>query len=146
MTSKQITVAQCAALSGLGSNEMVLGVTPVAMHDSLHASYLLHHGRGWEALLDMIVADIRASLDLGALKQAADLLIVLRRFLSERLGATFDRCLHGPAEIVSFPSSFSRLSHQPDPSSIAGLRRRAHIDAEPAAELTFASKHLTGVA
>lgn len=100
MTSKQITMAQCAALSGLGSNEMVLGVTPTAMHDSLHASYLLHPGRGWEAVRDMIVADIRASLDVGASKQAADLLIVLRRFLSERLGATFVRYSHGPAEIL----------------------------------------------
>ena len=81
MISTQITVAHCAALSGLGTNEMMLGVTPTAMHDSLHASYLLHPKKDWECVREMIVADIRASLDLGASKQAADLLIVLRRFL-----------------------------------------------------------------
>jgi hypothetical protein len=105
MTSKQITIVQCAALSGLGSHEMMLGVTPTATHDSLHASYLLLLGRGWEAVRDMIIADIRASVDLGASKQAADLLIVLRRFLLERLRVAVVRCLYGPARSVSLRSS-----------------------------------------
>jgi hypothetical protein len=109
MNSKQITVAQCAALSGLEANEMVLGVSPTAAHASLHASYLLHNGRGWEAVRDMIVADIRASLDLGALKQAADLLIVLRRFLLERIKVAVVHCLQTPAKIISFPSSLRVL-------------------------------------
>ena len=141
MTSKQITVAQCAALTGLGSNEMVLGVTPTAMHDCLHASYLLCHGRNWEGVRDMIVADIRASLDLGASKQAADLLIVLRRLLSERLGATLSRHLPGSAEIVPFPSFCSALSRQPGSSSTVGLRRRERIDAASPAESTFELDH-----
>lgn len=105
MTSKQITLAQCAALSGLGSNEMLLGVSPAAMHDSLHASYLLHHRRGWQAVRDMIVADIRDSLDLGASKRAADLLIVLRRFLSENLTIAVVRQFPGPSQLVSLTSS-----------------------------------------
>ena len=94
MNSKQLTVAQCAALSGLGPHEMVLGTTPSAKHDSLYAGYLLHHERGWDTVRDMIVADIRGSLDLGALKQAADLLIVLRRFLLKRLRIAAVRCLY----------------------------------------------------
>ena len=50
MNSEQITVAQCAALSGLGPHEMVLGTTPTAKHDFLYANYLLHvteDGRPW---------------------------------------------------------------------------------------------------
>ena len=94
MYSKQLTVAQCAALSGLGPHEMLLGTTPTARHDSLYAGYLLHQGRGWEAVGDMIAADIRSSLELGALKPAADLLIVLRRFLLERLRIAPVRCLY----------------------------------------------------
>jgi hypothetical protein len=109
MTSEQITSAQCAALSGLHSNEMLLGVSPTAMHDSLHASYRLHDERGWQSVRDMIVADIRASLDLGASKQAADLLIVLRRFLSERVAVVVVRQLRMPSQVVSFPSSAGRL-------------------------------------
>jgi hypothetical protein len=94
MSSKQITVAQCAALSGLGPHEMVLGTTPTAKHDSLYANYLLHGDGGWETVGDTIVADIRSSLKLGALKQAADLPIVLRHCLLERLGAAPVRCLY----------------------------------------------------
>jgi hypothetical protein len=78
-----ITVTQCATLAGLASNEMVLGVTPSAKHHSLLASYLFNLGRGPVAVRTMIVADLRAFLDLGAARRAADLLIVLRFFLSE---------------------------------------------------------------
>ncbi len=83
MTYELITVARCADLSGLGPREIVLGVSPSRMHISLYESYLLHRHRGWETVRDMIVADIRMALDLGAQKRAADLLIVLRRLLSE---------------------------------------------------------------
>lgn len=87
MTYELASVAQCAELCGLGSEEIVLGVAPSAMHASLYQSYLLHSREGSEAVRDMIVADIRAALDLGDKKRAADLLIVLRRLLSERRGA-----------------------------------------------------------
>jgi len=127
MTSEQITPAQCAAMSGLHSNEMLLGVSPTARHDSLHASYRLHDERGWQAVRDMIVADIRASLDLGASKQAADLLIVLRRFLSERVAVVVVvRHLREPSQVVAFPSSarFLRTS-QRGARSEAGCSARA---------------------
>jgi hypothetical protein len=88
MTSLRITVDECAALSGLGPDEIWVGVTPSAFHESLHASYLLHQKRGWDAVRDMIVADIRSSIDLGASKLAADLLIVLRLFLSKHFEAS----------------------------------------------------------
>lgn len=89
--------------------EMVLGTTPTAKHDSLYASYLLQRDRGWEAIGDMIVADIRSSLELGTLKPAADLLIVLRRFLLERLKVAPVRSHYASARIISFPSSALKL-------------------------------------
>lgn len=78
-----VSFAQCADFSGLHSNEMLLGATPSARHHSLRASYLRHLRRGSKAVRDMIVADIRSSLDIGASKRAADLLIVLRWFFSD---------------------------------------------------------------
>lgn len=78
-----ITFAQCAAFAGLFSNEMILGATPSGRHYSLLASYLLNLGRGPVAVRDMIVSDLRSFLNLGATQRAADLLIVLRIFLSE---------------------------------------------------------------
>lgn len=91
MTCELVSVAHCADLCGLGSEEIVLGVTPSAMHASLYDSYLLRRRSGSEAIREMIVADIRTALDLGAKKRAADLLIVLRRLLSERRGAGPER-------------------------------------------------------
>jgi hypothetical protein len=43
MTSLRITVDECAALSGLGPDEIWVGVTPSAFHESLHAT--LEDGR-----------------------------------------------------------------------------------------------------
>ncbi len=78
-----ITFEQCAAFAGLAPSEMILGANPSAAHHSLLSSYVLNLGRGPKAVCKMIVADIRASLDLGASNRAAELLIVLRRFLSD---------------------------------------------------------------
>ena len=99
MVGQQITVAQCATLSGLSSREILIGVSPTAAHDSLYASYLI---RQCEDTRDVIVADIRNSLDLGASSQAADLFIVLRRHLSERYGTIVGSRLYVPVEIERF--------------------------------------------
>jgi hypothetical protein len=85
MLSKQMTIEQLAALSGLRPHEIFVGVTPTAKHDYLYASYLLDHTGNPTALRDLMVADIRVALELGIPIEAADLLIVLRRFLSEQL-------------------------------------------------------------
>ena len=99
-----ITFEQCAVFAGLAPNEMILGATPSRKHHSLLLSYLLNRKRGPERMRKMIVADIRASLDIGAPKMAADLLVVLRWFLSdypearsapEKLG----NCLYGDFEV-----------------------------------------------
>jgi hypothetical protein len=50
--------------------------SPSAAQASLHASYLLLQKIGWGAVRDLMVADIRAALDLGASKRATDLLMV----------------------------------------------------------------------
>lgn len=78
-----ITVSECATFAGLASNELVLGAIPSSRHHSLLSSYLLTLGRGPQAVRDMIIADMRRFLDLGVTTRAADLLIVLRMFLSD---------------------------------------------------------------
>lgn len=75
--------SQCAALAGLGPNEIVLGVSPSARHRLLLASYLMNSSRGKAAVRQMIISDLRDFLDLGAVRQAADRFIVLRHLLSE---------------------------------------------------------------
>jgi hypothetical protein len=78
-----LTLDQCAEATGLSSNDFFLGVTPSGRHRSLLDSYLTNMGRGPEAIRDMMIADLRRWTQLGANARAADLLIVLRQFLSE---------------------------------------------------------------
>ena len=78
-----ITLEQCEAFAGLAPNEMIVSAKPSSRSDSLLSSYLFSLNRGPEALRDLIVSDLRASLDIGAEKMAADLLVVLRDYLSE---------------------------------------------------------------
>ena len=81
--SKVITMEQCRVFSGLVSNEIVMGPVPSPRHLARLSGYLLNLKWGQATVREMIVADIRAALDLGALNRAADLLVVLRIFLSE---------------------------------------------------------------
>jgi hypothetical protein len=83
MASDQIGIEQCAALCGLDSNKFTADVTPSPTYASLHASYLLLRKIGWATVRDLIVADIRAALDLGASKRAKDLLMVFRMLVFE---------------------------------------------------------------
>jgi hypothetical protein len=78
-----ITVVQCVELTGLALNEMVLGAIPSTRHRVLLSSYVLKVWRGPKTVRKIIVADIRMWLDLGMPDYAADLLIVLRQFLSD---------------------------------------------------------------
>ena len=78
-----ISLTQCMVLEDLGSNETILGVAPGAKHHSLLLSYLFNLKRGVAFVRDMIIADLRSSIDIGATQQAADLLVVLRLFFSE---------------------------------------------------------------
>ena len=78
-----ITIEQCKMFSGLVSNEVVMGAVPSPKHRARVSGYLLNLKWGQATVREMIVADIRAALDLGALNRAGDLLVVLRLFLSE---------------------------------------------------------------
>jgi hypothetical protein len=78
-----ITIEQCKVFSGLVSNEVVMGAVPSPKHRARLSGYLLNLKWGQATVREMIVADIRAALDLGALNRAGDLLVVLRLFLSE---------------------------------------------------------------
>jgi len=78
-----ISLTQCLVLGGLGSNEAMMGIAPCAKHHSLRLSYLFNLKRGLAFVRDMIIVDLRSSIDVGAMQQAADLLVVLRLFFSE---------------------------------------------------------------
>jgi hypothetical protein len=78
-----ISVKECAELVGLESNELIIGVAPSRAHRAQLSGYLLNMDRGPTAVRDMIVADLRMFLDLGATRAAADALVVLRIFLRE---------------------------------------------------------------
>ncbi len=78
-----ISVARCADIAGLSAGELILGIEPSDRHKWLLAGYLLNKHLGQHAVLKSIVADLRRYLDLGVPARAADLLIVLRLFLSE---------------------------------------------------------------
>jgi hypothetical protein len=100
--NNQVSLSECATRTGLGSNEMLVGVTPTAMHDSLLESYARDCGKGCAAVRDRIVTDIRAALKLGQSEQAADLLIILRRFLWDRPVVALVRPLTRQAETALF--------------------------------------------
>jgi|GEM_PF-2328579 hypothetical protein len=82
-----LTLAQCSAVASLAGDESYVGVTPCARHRTLLDSYLTNMWRGPEAVRDMIIGDLRRCIDLGAKLRAADLLVVLRQFLSDHPGA-----------------------------------------------------------
>jgi hypothetical protein len=90
MTADMISVSRCIALSGLGGDEIALGVTRTKRHDELCESYLRVLGKRCGALRDRIVRDIRASLNTGAIRLAGDLFIVLRLALARRLASSRD--------------------------------------------------------
>lgn len=97
-----ITATECAEFADLASNEMLLGEPPSARHHSLLSSYRLNLKRGRAAVCEMILSDLRNSIDLGAVRRAADLLVVLRLFLSQHQSS-------GPSSempaSISFPYS-----------------------------------------
>lgn len=81
MAPDLVSLIQCVEFSGLTWEELPPRVAPSAKCCSLYTSYLLLLPIGSTVVCEMIVADIRSFLDLGASKRAADLLVVLRWFL-----------------------------------------------------------------
>ena len=122
-----ITLTQCAAFAGFTGNELVLGVSPSAKHQLLLSSYLVHLGRGQAAVREIIVADLRIFLDLGVSQRAADLLIVLRLFLSDYPDARLVSPRWDGRDLVPKSSAPRRLAPRRDEKSIA-VRRSPPID------------------
>jgi len=109
-----IALQQLPAFAGLAASEMVLGVTPSARHDRLLYSYMFNIERRPAAVRDMMVADLRRFLDLGARREAADRLIVLRRFLSEHPQAGKVPPERKREGVASIPLSSSRCRERED--------------------------------
>ena len=79
-----VTVEQCAMFADLAPNELYLGAPPAARHHALLSFYLQDLGTlDPRQVREIIVGGIRVALSFGAVRQAADLLIVLRELFSE---------------------------------------------------------------
>ncbi|MGO9772815.1 MAG: hypothetical protein ACLPSW_25345 [Roseiarcus sp.] len=103
-----VTVEQCATFAKLAPNELFLGAPPSTRHRALLSFYLQDLGAlGPQQVREIIVADIRVALSLGAVRQAADLLIVLREFFS----------LFPEASLAAEPAQSGRHPHHPLPST-----------------------------
>ncbi len=79
-----IKLMRCAKLVKLDLDALVVGLAPHARHHALLKSYLFNAHRGHAKVLGMMIRDLRGCLDIGADRCAADLVIVLRLFLSRR--------------------------------------------------------------
>ena len=86
-----ITLEECTEFAALDTSELFTGSVLSTKHRSLLSSYLLNLKRGPVAVRRMIVSDIHAAIDLGASKRAADLILVLRLFLSKHPEARIAR-------------------------------------------------------
>jgi len=84
-----ITLEQCVEDAERASNELLLCAVPSAKHSLLLASYLFSLQRGETAVCNMIVADYRRFMELGARERAADLLLVFRLFRAGQSQATY---------------------------------------------------------
>jgi hypothetical protein len=76
------SINECEVLARTASDELSLCAVPSAKHSSLLASYLLNLKHGETAVCNMMLADFRRFLELGAQERAADVLHVLWRFVS----------------------------------------------------------------
>jgi len=81
------TLEETRSAAGLRSDEIIVGTTETEALRAMLASYLSHLWRGSDVVRDLIVADLRSALDLGVEDRAADLLLVLRLFLTNHAEA-----------------------------------------------------------
>ena len=114
-----ITLRRCAKLAGLYLDQLVIGVALSAHHYELLKSYRLNLHRGRVAVRKMIVGDLLGYLDIGAQRYAADLLVVLRLFLSEEnhITSATPRVDRRPVrEPSALPRPFRANAAQPQPA------------------------------
>jgi len=78
-----IPLRECAAIAGLDSEELVVGARPRPRHWRILSGYLANLDKGPAVVCGLIIADLRAYLDLGAKERAASVLVVLRLLLTQ---------------------------------------------------------------
>ena len=78
-----LSIAGCCRLAGLAPEEAIVGAVPKARRRSIIAAYLL--AASGAPIAPLIVADIRGAIARGATDVAAELFIVLREALAQRL-------------------------------------------------------------
>ncbi|MGA8169317.1 MAG: polysaccharide deacetylase [Methylocystis sp.] len=112
-----VTLKHCAEMAGLTIDELILGVTPSRRHHVLLKSYQLNSDHGRAKVLEMMVCDLRGYVDIGAHRVAADLLVVLRLFLSEqRELAAAPRRQPNDHAIIAFDRALARQGRVPAPA------------------------------
>ena len=84
-----MSVAECAEHAGLTSSELILGPALGPKHHALLATYMQYIAEGAAKVRDLICADLKSALALHVNSRAADLLLVLRLFLTERPRETY---------------------------------------------------------
>jgi hypothetical protein len=90
-----VSLKECACRSGVALNDMVIGLSPSERHFSLLQSYLFGRPDDGSTLQDRIIEDMRDARNLGASRRAADLLLVLRIFMSMSAESSRRRDLAG---------------------------------------------------
>lgn len=81
MSTHLTPLERCREIAGLSSHEMMIGVAPSEKHEDMLSKYIGAR-RSLRIVRMTIVADLRAALAAGALLDAADLIVVLRRLLT----------------------------------------------------------------
>ncbi|MGO9008334.1 MAG: hypothetical protein ACLQIQ_19175 [Beijerinckiaceae bacterium] len=118
-----LSVSECAEWVGLDPHELLLGPGPSTKHKALLDSYLLNRWRGKDFVREMICANLRTAIDLGARERAADLLLVLRLFLTDRPTTTCSELLEMTNSMCA--SSEDKLEEPGDqPDKDTGRRPR----------------------
>lgn len=86
------TLEETRAATGLSSEEIIVGAAETEALRATLRSYLSNLWRGSEVVRELIVCDLRTALDLGVQDRAANLLLVLRLFLTNHADAALAPC------------------------------------------------------
>jgi hypothetical protein len=115
-------IERCSEIAGLRAHEIVIGVSHCETHERMLAQYRRARSQG--AARARIVADIRAAVEKGAARRAADLLIVLRRLLArdprKKRGDAFAPCTRRKLEAPRRRNNRVRAAQDPSPAAAPG--------------------------